>query len=137
MRAIPIASTFLAYFLAVDAFTASTLHSTRPALTVTYGYVPDGLTAAEYKKIKEKEAAKSKNLGKMGPRGFKSRSFQSFQEALERGEAAHLMPVTNAKERIARGEIKLQDIPYMQRGGSWVSGGTSKYFGGSVVNVVY
>lgn len=124
MRAISITVTLLATVLAVDAFTASTrLPSTaaRPSLTVIYGYVPDGLTAEQYKKIKEKEAAKAANLGKVGPRGFKSRSFQSFQEALERGEAAHLMPVTNAKERIAKGELKLQDIPYMQRGGAWVS----------------
>ena len=122
MRAISITATLLATGLAVDAFTASTtiLPSTRPCQTVTYGYVPDGLTAEQYKKIKEKETAKAANLGKLGPRGFKSRSFQSFQEALERGEAAHLMPVTNAKERIAKGELKLQDIPYMQRGGSWV-----------------
>ena len=53
-------------------------------------------------------------------RGFKSRSFQSFQEALERGEASHMMPVENAKERLRKKEIKLEDIPYMQRGGSWV-----------------
>jgi hypothetical protein len=52
--------------------------------------------------------------------GFKSRSFQSFQEALERGETTHMMPVENAKEKLARKEIKLEDIPYMQRGGSWV-----------------
>ena len=25
----------------------------------------------------------------------------------------------NAKEKIARGEIKAEDVPYMQRGGSW------------------
>ena len=124
MRSISITATaLLATVFAVDAFTASTLTFTavRPSLTVAYGYVPDGLTAEQYKKIKEKEAAKASNLGKLGPRGFKSRSFQSFQEALERGEAAHLMPVTNAKERIAKGELKLEDIPYMQRGGAWVS----------------
>mmetsp|Transcript_5116 Transcript_5116/g.11451 ORF Transcript_5116/g.11451 Transcript_5116/m.11451 type:complete len:155 (+) Transcript_5116:20-484(+) len=44
---------------------------------------------------------------------------QSFQEALERGEAAHLMPVFNAKEKLAKGEVKMEDIPYMQRGGKW------------------
>ena len=58
-------------------------------------------------------------MGKLGPRGFKSRSFQSFQEALERGEAKHLMPVLNAEERVKKGEIRREDIPYMQRGGSW------------------
>mmetsp|Transcript_42910 Transcript_42910/g.100735 ORF Transcript_42910/g.100735 Transcript_42910/m.100735 type:complete len:95 (+) Transcript_42910:256-540(+) len=44
---------------------------------------------------------------------------QSFQEAMERGEATHLMPVFNAKQKIARGEIKQEDVPYMQRGGKW------------------
>ena len=120
MRIVSIICTLLATVFAVDAFTALTLPSTRLSRTVFYGYVPAGLTAEQYKKIKDKDKAKG-NLGKMGPRGFKSRSFQSFQEALERGEAAHLMPVENAKERIAKGELKLEDIPYMQRGGSWVS----------------
>jgi hypothetical protein len=36
---------------------------------------------------------------------------QSFQEALERGEAEHLLPVFNAKERVKKGELKLEDIP--------------------------
>lgn len=86
------------------------------------GYVPSGFTPEQYKKFKEQEKKKSvvkKNLGGMGPRGFKSRSMQSFQEAMERGEAAHLMPVFNAKERVKRGELKMDDIPYMQRGGNW------------------
>jgi hypothetical protein len=109
--------------LIADAFMApSPLSvSSQPSLVTLYGYVPDGLTADQWKKIKEKETQKKANLGKLGPRGFKSRSFQSFQEALERGEAGHLMPVENAKERLRKGEIKLSDIPYMQRGGSWVS----------------
>ena len=47
----------------------------------------------------------------MGPRGYQSRSFQSFQEALERGEAAHLMPVENAEARLKSGELKPEDIP--------------------------
>ncbi len=87
-----------------------------------YGYVPSGFTPDQYKKFKEEErkkAAAKKNLGGMGPRGFKSRSMQSFQEAMERGEATHLMPVFNAKERVKRGELKVEDIPYMQRGGNW------------------
>jgi hypothetical protein len=42
---------------------------------------------------------------------------QAFQEAMERGEAEHLMPVFNAQERIKKGELKPEDIPYMQRGG--------------------
>jgi hypothetical protein len=87
-----------------------------------YGYIPSGFTPEQYKQFQEsekKKAAAKKNLGNMGPRGFKSRSMQSFQEAMERGEATHLMPVFNAKERVKKGEIKVQDIPYMQRGGSW------------------
>jgi hypothetical protein len=78
-----------------------------------FGYVPDGFTKESYAKFKEQEKAKmaKKNLGGLGPRGFKSRSMQSFQEALERGEAEHLLPVFNAKERVKKGELKLEDIP--------------------------
>eukprot|EP00797_Seminavis_robusta_P011305 Sro1850_g301540.1 n/a (71) ;mRNA; r:2-216 len=37
-------------------------------------YVPDGFTAESYKKFKAEEAKKkaTKNLGKLGPRGFQS-----------------------------------------------------------------
>mmetsp|Transcript_26832 Transcript_26832/g.58862 ORF Transcript_26832/g.58862 Transcript_26832/m.58862 type:complete len:236 (+) Transcript_26832:145-852(+) len=90
--------------------------------TRLYEYVPSGFTPAQYKKFKADEAKKAKakkNLGGLGPRGFQSRSMQSFQEAMEKGEASHLMPVFNAKERVKRGELKVEDIPYMQRGGNW------------------
>jgi len=52
--------------------------------TKLFGYIPDGFTAESYKKFKEEEKKKKeqRNLGRMGPRGFKSRSFQSFQEAV-------------------------------------------------------
>lgn len=96
--------------VAIDAFQSAQLAVERLSLTRSYGYVPDGLTAEEYKKIKEKERQRTKNLGKLGPRGFKSRSFQSFQEALERGETTHLLPVMNAKERVAKGELKPEDM---------------------------
>lgn len=36
---------------------------------------------------------------------------------MERGEAEHLLPVFNAEERVKKGELKPEDIPYMQRGG--------------------
>jgi hypothetical protein len=75
-------------------------------------YVPEGFTPESYAKFKEAEAKKkAKNLGALGPRGFKSRSMQSFQEALERGEAEHLLPVFNARERVKKGELKVEDIP--------------------------
>ncbi|KAL3906407.1 MAG: hypothetical protein SGARI_004021, partial [Bacillariaceae sp.] len=38
---------------------------------------------------------------------------------LEKGKAGHLMPMFNAKDKIKNGRIKQEDIPYMQRGGSW------------------
>lgn len=70
-------------------------------------------------KMRESEDAKKKNLGAFGPQSFKSRSLQSFQRDLEKGKAGHLMPVTNAKEKLKAGVIKQEDIPYMQRMGSW------------------
>ena len=36
---------------------------------------------------------------------------QSFQEAMDRGEASHLLPVFNAADRIKKGELKKEDIP--------------------------
>ena len=111
----------LLFLGAVEAFTSQQLSSSRQSSTDLYGYVPSGMSPEQWKKFQEKEAKKKqkKNLGALGPKGFKSRSFQSFQEALERGEAAHMLPVEFAEERIKKGELKWEDIPYMQRGGSW------------------
>jgi hypothetical protein len=96
--------------------------STRDLLSPV-GYVPDGFTAAQWKQkqAKEKEDMKKKKFGAFGPQGFKSRSMQSFQSDLEKGKAGHLMPVFNAKEKVKKGQLKQEDIPYMQRGGgaSW------------------
>ena len=44
-------------------------------------YIPSGLSAAEWKRIKEEERKKKENLGKMGPQRFKSRSFQVGRRA--------------------------------------------------------
>ncbi|KAJ8602455.1 hypothetical protein CTAYLR_001285 [Chrysophaeum taylorii] len=87
--------------------------------TVSMGYVPDGLTKAQYDKLRADEAAKraKKDFGAGGARGFKSRSMQSFMQALEKGEATHLFPVN--PDKVRKGEIALKDVPYMQRGGSW------------------
>jgi len=88
-------------------------------LTALKAYVPDGMTPEAYKKLKdaEKKKASTKNFGKGGARGFESRSMMSFQLAMERGEAKHLMPVNPAD--VKSGKIALKDVPYMQRGGSW------------------
>jgi len=93
-------------------------HPSPSSSTTLYEYIPSGFNKQSWAafKSKETEAKKAKNLGRMGPKGFQSRSMQSFQEALERGEAEHLLPVFNAKQRIAKGELKEEDIPYMQRG---------------------
>jgi len=84
---------------------------------VRMGYVPDGLSPEQWEKIKKKERAAKTGLGRVGARGFKSRSMQSFHEALELGEAKHLMPVD--PRLVKSGKIKMEDVPYMQRGGSW------------------
>jgi hypothetical protein len=105
---------FLLYcFLGSEAFSTSRLYAGSSISTALNGYVPSGFTPESYKKFKEEEAKKTakKNLGNLGPRGFQSRSMQSFQEAMERGEATHLLPVFNAKERVAKGELKIEDIP--------------------------
>mmetsp|Transcript_9383 Transcript_9383/g.28223 ORF Transcript_9383/g.28223 Transcript_9383/m.28223 type:complete len:237 (-) Transcript_9383:81-791(-) len=80
-------------------------------------YVPDGLSPEQWKKMQAKEKEVKKNLGVGGARGFKSRSFNSFVEALEKGEATHLFAVDPRK--VKSGEIPLKDVPYMQRGGAW------------------
>ena len=72
-----------------------------------------------WEKIKAKEKKAKTNLGAGGARGFKSRSFDSFVKALEKGEATHLYAVN--PEEVRKGNIALKDVPYMQRGGSWTN----------------
>ena len=86
---------------------------------LSMGYVPDGLTKEQYAAIKSKEAnAKKANLARVGQNRFRSRSFEAFQKALEKGDAGHLYPVDPNDYK--KGKIKYEDIPYMQRpGGSW------------------
>ena len=66
-----------------------------------------------------KKDMENRKLGRVGPKGFRSRTMGEFLKDLETGDAQHLMPVFNAKEKLARGEITIDDIPYMQRGGNW------------------
>lgn len=89
--------------------------------SVKVGYVPDGMTPAQWKKYQEEEKKNTanKNFAALGPQSFKSRSLQSFQTDLEKGKTGHLLPVMFAKDRIKKGEIKASDVPYMQRGGNW------------------
>jgi len=84
------------------------------------GYVPDGLSEAEWQKMRAAEAAKARNLGKVGvdSKRFRSRSMKAFMEDLHSGKAAHLFPVSPAQVR--SGKVARKDVPYMQRkGGSW------------------
>jgi hypothetical protein len=60
-----------------------------------------------------------KDLGRVGPRGFKSRSMQAWQQAYERGEATHSIAPFGYWELLKEGKISKKDVPYMVRGGSW------------------
>lgn len=85
------------------------------------GYVPDGMSPEQYRRLREKEkqSEAKKKFGAYGPQSFQSRSLQSFQQDLEKGQAGHLMPVFNAKDKVTKGLIRPEDVPYMQRGGNW------------------
>lgn len=104
--------------VSLNAGLSSTARSTSTSL---HAYVPDGLTAEEYNRIKSKEAErfKNKDLGRLGPRGFKSRSMEAWQMAYEKGQASHSFAPVGFKEKLQKGLIKLEDVPYMIRGGSW------------------
>ncbi|KAL7506049.1 hypothetical protein ACHAXN_003403 [Cyclotella atomus] len=79
---------------------------------VNNGYVPSGMSVHEWHELqrKEKRDMLSKEFGKLGPKGFKSRSLQAFQEDLEQGKVKHLFPTKG---------LKKENIPYMRRGGNW------------------
>ena len=81
-------------------------------------YIPDGMTPEQWRRLKEEEAKAQakKKLGAYGPQTFQSRSMAAFQKDLEAGKTGHLMPVFNAKDKVKKGQIKAEDIPYMQRG---------------------
>ena len=97
---------------AVSAATSSQLNA----------YVPDGLSPEQYRKIQAADRQKmgaGKNLGRVGPRGFKRRSMQAWQEAYEKGEAGHSIAPFGYRELLKQGKIQQKDVPYMVRGGSW------------------
>ena len=68
---------------------------------VNNGYVPSGMSIHEWHELQraEKRELQSKEFGKMGPKGFKSRSLQAFQEDLEKGKVCDLHS-TNLTSRI-------------------------------------
>lgn len=95
--------------------------SLRSTTSLSVGYVPDGLTSSEYKKIKQQDRNKmGKDLGRLGPRGFQSRSMQAWQEAYERGETGHAFAPFGYREKLKKGEIRKDEVPYMVRpNGKW------------------
>lgn len=106
----------------ITAAPTAQVSTTSSSTTSLQAYIPSGLTAEQYRKIQEQDKKNSsfgKNLGALGPRGFKSRSMQAWQEAYERGEAGHSMAPYGYREKLKSGQIKKQDVPYMVRGGSW------------------
>jgi len=73
---------------------------------VAMGYVPDGLTAEEYKKIKEREKAQ-KNLGASGTNRFQSRRCARSQRCA-RIARARVPPRLRARAAIALTRVALR-----------------------------
>ena len=112
--------TFLAAFAGTSAFQTMPQLSHAASPTQMNAYVPDGLTPEEYQQIKNQDRKRlGKDLGRLGPRGFKSRSMKAWQEAYENGETGHTFAPFGYREKLKKGEIKKEEVPYMVRGGSW------------------
>jgi hypothetical protein len=115
---------------AVDAFVPGVMQ--KPSSTritdlkpLGIGYVPDGMTAKQWADMKKKEdAKKNKRLKMDGTSGmkFRSRSFEEFQRGRESGKFGYNMPMENAQEKLRKGLIRPEDIPYMQRPGGMPDG---------------
>lgn len=123
----PVSKNILATLLALAVTISSSVQGFAPTASTSTGrlaplnaYVPDGLSLQEYQKIKEQDKKRvGKDLGRLGPRGFKSRSMQAWQEAYERGEASHTFAPFGYREATQQGKIRKDEVPYMVRGGSW------------------
>jgi len=117
--------TFLALIIYTSAFVtrshrATICNASGLAMHQLNAYVPDGLTPEEYRQIKEADKTKQGvNLGRLGPRGFQSRSMQAWQEAHEKGLAGHVFAPIGYRQQLKQGTIKPENVPYMVRGGSW------------------
>ena len=84
------------------------------------GCVPDGLSPQEHERIRKQDKQRlGKELGRLGPKGFKSRSMEAWQMACERGETSHTFAPLGCREKLKKGEIKKEQVPCMVRGGSW------------------
>jgi urocanate hydratase len=109
--------TIMAFLIVTNIHCFNTVKILKQRTTTMNGYVPDGLSEEEWQKIKKKD--NKKNLKFEGTSGmkFRSRSFKEFTEGREMGTIEYNMPMENAKEKIKKGLIKPEDIPYMQRPG--------------------
>lgn len=106
---------YLLLISSVTAFFSDIQHSKNRIVHLYAGYVPDGIDPKEYTELKKREALSSKKTDR---KAYKSRSFNSFVEAMEKGEATHLFAVDPRK--VKSGEVPIEDVPYMQRsGGAW------------------
>jgi len=90
----------------------SIVHLKASRLRLKMEYIPDGLTKAQWAKIKKQEEEAKKARGDMAIMGtgkFKSRSMEAWQKA----GAKHLFPVNP-------NEVPYEERPYMQRkNGDW------------------
>ena len=102
---------------------STTSTTTTTTTTTLQAYIPSGLSADQYKQIKKQDAAKTKgkDLGRVGPRGFQSRSMQAWQEAYEKGLVDHAFaPIGSFRQKLRDGTMRPQDVPYTLRpGGKW------------------
>jgi hypothetical protein len=125
MNTLTLLAFITAFLSGCSAFTVPTRTSINQLSTASNTqlnvYVPDGLTKEQYDRIKMSEAQKykGKNLGALGPRGFKSRSMEAWQRAYEKGQASHAFAPIGFHDKLKKGLIKKEEVPYMVRGGSW------------------
>lgn len=95
--------------------------TTTTTTALSHSYVPDGLTSEQYHQIKTKERQRlaGKDLGRLGPQGFQSRSLQAWQVAYEHGQVSHTFAPLQYQQQMRSGTLRPSDIPYMVRGGAW------------------
>merc|ERR1712232_1402806 len=55
----------------------------------------------------------------MGNQGTRQEEGWKGPDAYERGEAGHTIAPFGYREKLNKGQIKKEDVPYMVRGGSW------------------